>query len=159
MRSLAIITIYALSLLNAGSMGAPVFLMEVVTMKYWTALLMVLAFNAYADVAKAPQAERNILAKHDLSGVPGKEVVIGTATFPAGSVIGFHTHPGDESGYIMKGSVTVKIRGAADISLKAGDGFFNPRGSVQSVVAGADGATVVATWIVDIDVPMSNPVP
>ena len=128
-------------------------------MKYWAALLIVFSFNAYADDAKPPQAERTILAKHDLSGVPGKEVVIGTALFPAGSVIGFHTHPGDESGYVMKGSVTVKIRGAADKALKAGDGFFNPRGSVHSVVAGPEGATVVATWIVDKDVPMASPVP
>jgi quercetin dioxygenase-like cupin family protein len=128
-------------------------------MKYWPALLMALSLNASADDAKAPQAERQILAKHDLSGVPGKEVVIGTATFPAGSVIAFHTHPGDESGYIMKGSVTVKIRGAADIPLKAGDGFFNSRGSVHSVVAGPEGATVVATWIVDKGVPMSSPAP
>jgi hypothetical protein len=50
-------------------------------------------------------------------------------------------------------------RGAADIALKAGDGFFNPRGAVHSVVAGREGATVVASWIVDKDVPMSSPVP
>jgi quercetin dioxygenase-like cupin family protein len=130
-------------------------------MKYWAALLIVLTLNvhAYADDAKAPQAERKILAKHDLSGVPGKEAVIGIATFPAGSVIGFHTHPGDESGYIMKGSVTLQTRGAPDKELKAGDAFFNPRGSVHSVVAGPEGATVVSTWIVDKDVPMSSPVP
>ena len=133
--------------------------MGVITMKYLAAVLLVLAFGAHADDAKAPQAERKILAKHDLSGVPGKEVVIGTADFPAGSVIAFHTHPGDESGYIMKGSVTVKVRGAADIALKAGDGFFNPRGSVHSVVAGPEGATVVATWIVDKGVPMSTSAP
>lgn len=128
-------------------------------LKYWALLLIVFTMNAYADDAMTPQAQRKILAKHDLSGVPGKEVVIGTATFPAGSVISFHTHPGDESGYVIKGSVTVKIRGAADITLNAGDGFFNPRGAVHSVVAGPQGATVVATWIVDKDVPMSSPVP
>jgi quercetin dioxygenase-like cupin family protein len=128
-------------------------------LKYFAALLIVFAGSSYAEEAKAPQAGRKILAKHDLSGVPGKEVVIGTASFPAGSVIAFHTHPGDESGYLIKGSVTVKIRGAADVALKPGDGFFNPRGSVHSVVAGPEGATVVATWIVDKDVPMSTPVP
>ncbi len=127
--------------------------------KYWALLLMIFCFGAYADEAKAPQAERHILAKHDQTGVPGKEIVIGTATFPAGSVIGFHTHPGDEAGYIIKGSVTVRIRGASDITLKAGDSFFNPLGSVHSVFAGPDGATVVSTWIVDKDVPMSTPVP
>jgi quercetin dioxygenase-like cupin family protein len=121
--------------------------------------LIFLACNAHADDAAAPQVERKILAKHDLSGVPGKEAVIGTATFPPGAVIGFHTHPGDESGYIIAGSVTVRIRGASDLSLKAGDGFFNPRSAVHSVVAGPEGATIVATWIVDKGVPMSSPVP
>jgi quercetin dioxygenase-like cupin family protein len=133
--------------------------MEAIMLKYCAALLIVFATHIYADEAKAPQAERKILAKHDQSGVPGKEIVIGTASFPAGSVIAIHTHPGDESGYVIKGSVTVKIRGAADLALKAGDGFFNPRGSVHSVVAGPEGATVVATWIVDKDLPMSTPVP
>jgi quercetin dioxygenase-like cupin family protein len=128
-------------------------------LKYCAVLLVIFAAAAIADDAKSPQAERQILGKHDQSGVPGKEVVIGTATFPAGSVIAFHTHPGDESGFVIKGSVTVMIRGAASISLKAGDGFFNPRGSVHSVVAGPDGATVVATWIVDKNVPMSTPAP
>jgi quercetin dioxygenase-like cupin family protein len=59
----------------------------------------------------------------------------------------------------MKGSVTVKVRGAADVDLKAGDGFFNPRGSVHSVLAGPERATVVTTWIVDKGVPMSTPAP
>jgi quercetin dioxygenase-like cupin family protein len=133
--------------------------MEVIMLKYCAALLIVLATNSFADEAQAPQPERKILGKHDQTGVPGKEIVIGTATFPAGTVIAFHTHPGDESGYIIKGSVTVKIRGAADVALKAGDGFFNPRGSVHSVVAGPEGATVVSTWIVDKDVPMSTAAP
>jgi quercetin dioxygenase-like cupin family protein len=131
--------------------------MEAIVLKYCAVLLVVFATHIHADEAKAPQAERKILGRHDQTGVPGKEVVIGTATFPSGSVIAFHTHPGDESGYVIKGSVIVKIRGAADIALKTGDGFFNPRGSVHSVVAGPEGATVVATWIVDKDVPMSTP--
>src|ERR1700722_7657991 len=102
--------------------------MEVIMLKYCAILLIVLAANSLADEVQAPQPERKILGKHDQTGVPGKEVVIGTATFPAGTVIAFHTHPGDESVYIIKGSVTVKIRGTADVALKAGDGFFNPRG-------------------------------
>jgi quercetin dioxygenase-like cupin family protein len=120
--------------------------------KHLAPLLIVLSLNAHAGDAEAPQVERTILTKHDRSGVPGKEVVVGIAIFPAGSVTAFHTHP-----VVIKGSVTVEIRGGTDVALKAGDGFFNPRGSVHSVVAGPEGATVVATWIVDKDALMTTP--
>jgi quercetin dioxygenase-like cupin family protein len=123
-------------------------------------VLMAFAVGAHAEDAKAPpQAERKILAKHDQSGVPGKEIVIGTANFPPGAVIGFHTHPGDEAGYLIKGSVTLKTRGGVDKVLKAGDSILNLRGAVHSVVAGPDGAVVAAVWIVDKDVPMTTPTP
>jgi quercetin dioxygenase-like cupin family protein len=65
----------------------------------------VLAMSATADEPKtsAPQPVRTILERHDQSGVPGKEVVIGTATLPPGGVIGYHTHAGDEAGYLIRG--------------------------------------------------------
>jgi quercetin dioxygenase-like cupin family protein len=120
-----------------------------------------LALNAAAEEPKAtaPQAVRTLLEKHDQSGVEGKEIVIGTAAFPAGASIGFHTHPGDEAGLVMKGSVILKTKGQADRTIKMGESFFNARGAVHSVVAGPDGGTVVSTWIVDKGQPMATPVP
>ena len=48
-----------------------------------------LSLNATADEPKTgTQPMRNIMERHDQSGVPGKEIVIGTATLPPGSVIG-----------------------------------------------------------------------
>jgi quercetin dioxygenase-like cupin family protein len=118
-----------------------------------------LSVSAVADDTK-PQPERKILERHDQSGVTGKEVVIGTAGLPAGSVIGFHEHPGDEAGYIIKGSVIWKVRGQPDKTLKAGDSFFNPRGSVHSVVSADSGdSLVISTWIVDKGKPLATPVP
>jgi mannose-6-phosphate isomerase-like protein (cupin superfamily) len=81
-------------------------------------------------------------------------------TLPPGASVGYHVHPGDEAGYIIKGSVTWKVRGQADKTLKAGDSFFNPRGSVHSIVSADSGdSTVISTWIVDKGKPMSTPVP
>jgi hypothetical protein len=51
-------------------------------------------------------------------------------------------HPGDEAGYIVTGSVIWKVRGQPDKILKAGDSFFNPRGSVHSIVGSDEGGTV-----------------
>jgi quercetin dioxygenase-like cupin family protein len=117
------------------------------------------AVHSLAEEAKAPQVERHIIDKHDLSGVQGKEVLIGTATFPPGGVVGWHTHPGDEAGYVVKGSGTLRTQGQPDRPLKAGDAFFNARGAVHGVQAGPEGATVVSSWIVDKGVPMATPVP
>ena len=124
--------------------------------------IAILSVNATADEAKAPaQVVKNIMERHDQSGVPGKEIVIGTATLPAGSSIGFHTHPGDESGYVLKGSVILKTQGQPDRVLKAGDSFFIPRGAVHSVVAlpNGEGGVAVSSWIVDKGQPLATPVP
>ena len=124
--------------------------------------IAVLSLNAAADEPKAaPQPVRTILERHDQSGVAGKEIVIGTATLPAGSSIGYHTHPGDEAGYVLKGTMILKIQGQPDRTLKAGDSFFNPRGAVHSVAPGpgADGAMAVSSWIIDKGQPLATPAP
>jgi quercetin dioxygenase-like cupin family protein len=117
-----------------------------------------LSLGVAAEDAK-PQVERAILERHDQAGVPGKEIVVGTVTLGPGGVVGFHEHPGDEAGYVVKGSVIWKVRGQPDKTLKAGDSFFNPRGSVHSIVGGDGGGTAVSAWIVDKGKPLSTPVP
>ena len=124
--------------------------------------MAVLSLNATADEPKnAAQPARDIMERHDQSGVPGKEIVTGTATLPPGSVIGYHTHPGDEAGYVIKGNLIWKTQGQPDRPLKAGDSFFNPRGAVHSLIAapGSDGGMALSVWIVDKGKPMSTPAP
>jgi quercetin dioxygenase-like cupin family protein len=134
-------------------------------MKLVTASILAIAalsLNATADEPKAAaQPVRNIMERHDQSQVPGKEIVIGTATLPPGSAIGYHTHPGDEAGYVIKGNLILKTQGQPDRPLKAGDSFFNPRGAVHSLVVapGPDGGMAVSAWIVDKGQPMATPVP
>jgi quercetin dioxygenase-like cupin family protein len=113
-----------------------------------------------APAAKTPEAKRTILDRHDQSGVPGKEIVLGTAEFPKGAVIGWHTHSGDEAGYVLRGNLVLKTRGQPDRALKAGDYFFNARGAIHSLEAapGDDGGGVVSTWIVDKGKPLAEPV-
>jgi quercetin dioxygenase-like cupin family protein len=124
--------------------------------------VVALSVNAAADEPKtSAQPVRTIFERHDQSGVPGKEIVIGSAMLPAGTAIGYHTHPGDEAGYVLKGTLILKTRGQPDRVLKAGDSFFNPRGAVHSVAAapGDEGATAVSAWIVDKGQPLASPMP
>ena len=122
---------------------------------------MALSLTSMADEVK-PQPKRDILgASTDQSGIADKEIVAGTALIPAGTAVGFHTHPGDEIGYVLKGTLTLKTKGQADRVLRAGDSFFNVRGAVHSVAAepGEEGGTVVSTWIVDKGAPLATPAP
>ena len=123
-------------------------------------VLLAGTFAANAQDAKpspAPEAKRNILGRHDQSGVEGKEIVTGTAELAPGATIGWHTHPGDETGYVLRGTITWKVRGQPDRELKAGDHFFNPRGSVHSVTS-VEGGAAISTWIVDKGKPMAESV-
>jgi quercetin dioxygenase-like cupin family protein len=106
-----------------------------------------------------PEAVRTILERHDQSGVPGKEIVIGTAALPKGSIIGFHTHPGDEAGYVVRGTLVLKTRGQPDRVLHAGDSFFNPRGAIHSLQAPDSDGLAVSAWIIDKGAPLGTPVP
>ena len=128
--------------------------------KFSVLLVAAIALNATADEPQS-QPVRTILGRHDQSGVPGKEIVIGTATLPPGTAIGYHTHPGDESGYVLKGTLVLKTRGQPDRELKAGDTFFNARGAVHSLAAapGGEGGMAVSTWIVDKGQPLATLVP
>lgn len=110
----------------------------------------------------APQPVRTIFERHDQAQVtPAREIVIGSAVLPANTAVGYHTHPGDEAGYVLKGSFILKTKGQPDRTLKAGDSFFNPRGAVHSLEAGrgGEGGTAVSTWIIDKGQPLSTPAP
>ena len=102
-----------------------------------------------------------MLERHDQSGVPGKEIVIGSAILPAGTAIGYHTHPGDEAGYVIQGFLILKVRGQPDRTLHVGDSFFIPLGAVHSLAAtpGEDGGIAVSTWIINKGEPLATPVP
>jgi quercetin dioxygenase-like cupin family protein len=51
------------------------------------------------------------LQRQEQSGVPDKEIVLGTVSLPPGTAIGFHTHPGDEIGFVQRGTLILKTRG------------------------------------------------
>jgi quercetin dioxygenase-like cupin family protein len=123
------------------------------------AALLAFAAGAVADDS-TPQAMRTIIDRHDQSQVTGKEIILGSAQLPAGAIIGWHTHDGDEIGYVLKGDLILKTRGKPDLALKAGDHFFNARGTVHSVLAapGTPGGTAISTWVVDKGKPLASPV-
>ena len=113
---------------------------------------------ARQDQRGQPEAVRSIFERHNQSDVPGKEIVIGTAALPKGAIIGFHTHPGDEIGYVIRGTLVLKTRGRPDRILHAGQTFFNPRGAIHSLQAPDSAGLEVSIWIVDKGAPLATPI-
>lgn len=116
---------------------------------------------APAPSSAQPAPIRALLETRDVAGVPGKELVLGTVRMPPGAIAAWHTHPGDEAGYVLSGTLILKQKGQPDRTLHAGDHFFNPSGMVHELLAGPgdEGGSEVSTWVVDKGKPMATPVP
>ncbi len=87
-------------------------------------------FGLQSLMAQQPGFSRTMLQKGDLS-VAGREAVQVRAEFDPGVAAGKHTHPGEELGYILEGTLVLEIEGKPPVTLSAGDYFFVPAGIVH----------------------------
>src|SRR3982751_7042892 len=60
------------------------------------------------------------------SSIPDREIVQVLTLIPEGVQSGWHTHPGEEVGYILAGTVELRVEGRDAVVLHAGDGFLVP---------------------------------
>ncbi|MFN8062948.1 MAG: cupin domain-containing protein [Vicinamibacterales bacterium] len=126
-----------------------------------SSLVAVLACMSAAAAGVAAQQAgftRMIVQQADLS-VPGREAVTARAEFTVpGASVGRHTHFGEEIGYVIEGTITVEIDGAAK-TLKTGEAFIIPNGKPHNATnAGAGKAAILATYIVEKGKPLATPV-
>ena len=126
-------------------------------MKLRIPTIAVLLLIASVLLAQAPAAfKRTLLQQADLS-VAGREAVTAVAELQPGAVAGRHTHPGEEVGYVLDGSVTVEIDGKPPMSLTAGKAFIIPAGAVHNAKNTGSGlAKVLATYIVEKGKPLAT---
>ena len=99
---------------------------------------------------------RTVIQRGDLS-TPGKEVVSALAEFQPGATVGAHTHPGEEAGYLLEGTLVFEITGKPTVTLKAGETFFVPAGTVHNATnKGSSKTRVLATYIVEKGKPLAT---
>jgi quercetin dioxygenase-like cupin family protein len=112
-----------------------------------------------SSIAQAPAGSKRIeLQRHDL-GTPNREAVMARGEFQPGAMVPKHTHPGEEVGIVMEGELTLEIEGKPPVTLKAGEAFFVPAGTVHSGKnAGKTMSAVVSTYIVEKGKPLATPV-
>ena len=115
------------------------------------------AFGIQPLLAQQPGFSRTLLQKGDLSA-PGREAVQVRAEFDPGVAAGRHTHPGEELGYILEGTLVVEMEGKTPLTLNAGDYFFVPAGVVHDGKnVGSGKAKVLATYVVEKGKPIATP--
>jgi len=109
-----------------------------------------------AALAQQPAFKRTVLQTIELS-ITGREAVTAKAELPAGVSSGRHTHPGEEIGYVLEGSVSIELDGQTK-TLKAGEAFAIPAGKVHAATnTGTAQATIVSTYIVEKGKPLATP--
>jgi quercetin dioxygenase-like cupin family protein len=120
---------------------------------------LVIAGGAYAQQAAAPSGiKRTLLQKLDVPST-SMETVIGIAEIAPNSMIGRHKHDGIEAGYILEGEISLMIAGQPEKTLKAGDSYQIATGTPHDGKSGANGAKVIATYVVEKGKPLATPAP
>jgi quercetin dioxygenase-like cupin family protein len=122
-------------------------------------LAAVIGLLAVVAGVSAQQAgfSRTVLQRGDLS-TPGREVVSAIAEFQPGATVGAHTHPGEEAGYLLEGTLVFEQTGKPTVTLKAGETFFVPAGTVHNATnKGSARTRVLATYVVEKGKPIATP--
>lgn len=95
--------------------------------------------------------------QHEPSSIPGREIVQVLTEIPVGSESGWHLHPGEEVGYIVAGTVEMRIDGKPTLTLRAGDGFLiPPRTAHNAFDVGPETGLMLSTYLVEVGQPIAT---
>jgi len=107
--------------------------------------------DALAATLKRTEIQRGPLS------LPGREMVQVRTEIPVGVASGWHTHPGEEVGYIIAGTVQMEIRDGPTLILNAGDGFLiPPRVPHNALDLGPATGLMLSTYIVEVGQPIAT---
>ncbi len=122
------------------------------------ALAVVAAAGAWGVLyAQQPGFTRTTLQDQNLS-IADRHAVVARAEFAPGVAAGRHTHPGEELGYVVEGTLELLVDGQPPRTIKAGEVFFVPAGIVHDGKnVGSGKAVVLATYVVEKGKPVASP--
>jgi quercetin dioxygenase-like cupin family protein len=116
---------------------------------------------SYAGGLPAQQtgAQRTVLTKQELSGIPGREGVMVQTVLAPGAKEPRHTHPGDLFAYVQEGTITLTMEGKPTATVKQGEVFVVPAGTVHSAEnLGKTPVKLLITFVVEKGKPLTTPV-
>lgn len=127
-------------------------------MKRTTVIIVAMLAVAAAVAAQQTGFKRTVIQQESLS-VAGREAVTAIAEFQPGATVGRHTHPGEEIGYVLEGTILLEQEGKPAVTLGVGKTFFIPPGTVHNATnKGQSQARVLANYIVEKGKPIATPV-
>ena len=95
--------------------------------------------------------------QHVSSSIPGRDIVQVLTEIPAGVESGWHTHPGEEVGYLLAGRVQMSIKDTPTLILDAGDGFLIPPGTPHNALdLGPETGRMLSCYIVEAGAPVAS---
>jgi quercetin dioxygenase-like cupin family protein len=105
--------------------------------------------DAFAGKLKRTEVQRSLFS------VPGREIVQVLTEIPIGVESGWHTHPGEEVGYIAAGTVEMLVEGQPPRTLHAGEGFLIPPGVPHNARdLGPGTGQMLSTYLVEVGQPL-----
>jgi quercetin dioxygenase-like cupin family protein len=119
---------------------------------------LALAGAPAAQQPATPPLKRTVLQKSDVPN-SNMETIAMIAEVVPNVLVGRHTHPGIETGYLLEGETTLYQDGKPPQSLKVGDSWQIGTGVPHDVKAGDKGAKVFLVYIVEKGKPLVSPAP
>ena len=81
----------------------------------------------------AQEAKVTPLMSKDLPNIAGKEGLMITVEYPPGSSDPIHRHNANAFVYVLEGSIIMQVRGGKEVTLSAGDTFYEGPDDVHVV--------------------------
>ena len=128
-------------------------------MKHRT-LLCILAVLA-VKTAVAAEAKVTPLMSEDLTEIPGKEGLMIVVDYPPGSSDPIHRHNANAFVYVLEGSIVMQVKGGKQVTLTAGQTFYEGPDDIHVVGRNASGtkpAKFVVFLVKDKGAPVLTPV-
>lgn len=89
-----------------------------------TTLMLVCVMAVTAAAVDDKAAKVTTLFSKDLPETPGKEGMMITVEYPPGSVDPIHRHNAHGFIYVLEGSVVMQVKGGKEVTLTAGQTFY-----------------------------------
>jgi quercetin dioxygenase-like cupin family protein len=127
------------------------------------ATVFFLAAVSGTAVAQAPAASAKVapLLTKPLAGIDGKEGVMLTVEYPPGVASAAHRHNANTFVYVLEGSVVMQVAGGPELTLTAGQTFYESPSDIHSVSRNASNskpAKILVMMVKNVGAPATIPV-
>jgi len=119
------------------------------------------AGSAASQPPAAPGAKATPLLTKPLAGIDGKEGVMLTVEYPPGVASAAHRHNANTFVYVLEGSVVMQVAGGPELTLTAGQTFYESPSDIHSVSRNASNskpAKILVMMVKDVGAPATVPV-